>query len=117
MVVDGTNADLLDAPIYRIVEEFMELAERSGDSNPALFLSRHSNCAPELQDFFQTWHTIDTLAAPVRWLSQKLLEATARGDCGAEWSGVPRNQGGTGPDPSTCRAGEILPGNPVIMSS
>jgi hypothetical protein len=112
MVVDGTNADMLDAPTYRIVEEFMELAESSGHSNPALFLSRHLDCVPELRDFFQTWHTIDTLAAPVRWLSQKLLEATAPGDCGAQLSGVPRNQGGTGPDPSTCRACEIPPRNP-----
>jgi hypothetical protein len=117
MVGDGTNTEMLDGRVYRIVEEFMESAERSGHSNPALLRSRELETAPELEDFFQTWHKIDTLTAPVRWLSQKLLEETAPGDCGPEWSGVPQNQGGREPHCSTCPACENPTNDSVITSS
>ena len=65
-----------DERLCSILLDFLESADRGAPADSAELLARHPEFAPELKDFLDTWVHVHSLTAPLRSVSQTLLEAS-----------------------------------------
>jgi serine/threonine-protein kinase len=61
--------------LYQAILEYLESAERGDRPDSDQWLAGHPEFAAELQAFFETQSQIDSLAAPVRRVSEQLLRS------------------------------------------
>jgi WD40 repeat protein len=74
MAADRSDADGREERLYRILQTFLESSDRGLRPDPAELLSGHSEFGPELEEFLDTLQRLDDLTAPVREVSQILVE-------------------------------------------
>src|SRR5271166_1482982 len=59
-----------DEPLYGIILDFLESADRGASPEPADLIAGHPEIAPELQEFFDTWAKVEGLTEPIRSASR-----------------------------------------------
>jgi Leucine-rich repeat (LRR) protein/tRNA A-37 threonylcarbamoyl transferase component Bud32 len=64
-----------DARLCEVILDFVESAERGVHPDKATLLSRHPEFAAELQQFLDTWLSVERLTEPIRSVSQMLKES------------------------------------------
>ncbi len=68
-----------DERLYEAVADFLESSEQGNALDSAEWLARHPEFAPELQAFLDAQNRIESLTAPVRYVSQEVLKASRSG--------------------------------------
>jgi serine/threonine-protein kinase len=64
-----------DERLYEVLLDYLESSEQGARPDPAEWLGRHPEFAPELREYLETQNHLDGLTAPVRQLAQDVLKA------------------------------------------
>jgi WD40 repeat protein len=79
MVANRSEADREEDHLYQVLADYLESSERGLQPDAAELVARHPEFASELQAFLQTHNQLEILTAPVRQVSQTLLQSNRPG--------------------------------------
>ena len=69
-----------DERLYEVLLDYLESTERGHTPDPDELLARHPEFAPELKEYLETRDRVEGLAAPLRWVTRAVLDASRNQD-------------------------------------